>query len=43
MRRVLATDHGKEIYRKRQKSIEPVFGHTKTTARSTGSTTAADH
>ena len=29
MRRVLATDLGKEIYCKRQKSIEPVFGHTK--------------
>jgi Transposase DDE domain/Transposase domain (DUF772) len=29
MRRVLATDHGKEIYHKRQRSIEPVFGHTK--------------
>ncbi len=29
MRRVLATDHGKERYAKRQQSIEPVFGHTK--------------
>jgi len=29
MRRVLATDLGKELYRKRQQSIEPVFGHTK--------------
>jgi hypothetical protein len=29
MRRVLATDLGAEIYSKRQKSIEPVFGHTK--------------
>jgi hypothetical protein len=29
MRRVLATDHGKELYAKRQQSIEPVFGHTK--------------
>lgn len=29
MRRVLATDFGREQYRKRQKSIEPVFGHTK--------------
>jgi hypothetical protein len=29
MRRVLATDLGREIYGKRQKSIEPVFGHTK--------------
>jgi transposase len=29
MRRVLATDHGAELYRKRQGMIEPVFGHTK--------------
>jgi hypothetical protein len=29
MRRVLATDLGRELYRKRQKSIEPVYGHTK--------------
>jgi transposase len=29
MRRALATDLGKELYRKRQQSIEPVFGHTK--------------
>ncbi len=29
MRRVLATEAGRELYRKRQKSIEPVFGHTK--------------
>ncbi len=29
MRRALATDRGRETYRKRQKSIEPVFGHTK--------------
>ena len=29
MRRVLATDVGREIYRKRQASIEPVYGHTK--------------
>jgi transposase len=29
MRRVLATDRGKELYAKRQQSIEPVFGHTK--------------
>jgi hypothetical protein len=26
---VLATDVGKDLYRKRQQSIEPVFGHTK--------------
>ena len=29
MRRVLATDLGKELYRKRQQSIELVYGHTK--------------
>ena len=29
MRRILTTDHGKQTYRKRQRSIEPVFGHTK--------------
>jgi len=29
MRRVLATDLGKQLYRKRQQSIEPVYGHTK--------------
>ena len=29
MRAVLQTELGKELYRKRQKSIEPVFGHTK--------------
>ena len=29
MRRVLATDLGKQLYVKRQLSIEPVFGHTK--------------
>jgi transposase len=29
MRRVLATDLGKQLYCKRQQSIEPVFGHTK--------------
>ena len=29
MRRVLATDLGKEVYRKQQQSIEPVYGHTK--------------
>ena len=27
MRRVLATELGKELYRKRQQSIEPVYGH----------------
>jgi hypothetical protein len=29
MRRVLATEHGSELYRQRQTMIEPVFGHTK--------------
>jgi transposase len=29
MRRVLATDLGRDLYRKRQQSIEPVYGHTK--------------
>jgi hypothetical protein len=29
MRRVLQTDHGTELYAKRQQIIEPVFGHTK--------------
>ncbi len=29
MRRVLGTELGKELYRKRQRSIEPVYGHTK--------------
>jgi hypothetical protein len=29
MRRVLATDLGRETYRRRQVSIEPVYGHTK--------------
>ncbi len=29
MRHVLASDLGKQLYRKRQQSIEPVYGHTK--------------
>jgi transposase len=29
MRRVLATDHGKALYRKRQATVEPVFGQMK--------------
>ena len=29
MRRVLATELGNELYRKRQTAIEPLFGHTK--------------
>ena len=29
MRRVLSTDHGKALYRKRQATVEPVFGQMK--------------
>jgi transposase len=29
MRHLLDTDHGREIYRQRRQTIEPVFGHTK--------------
>ena len=29
MRTVLATDRGRELYRQRKKTIEPIFGHTK--------------
>jgi len=29
MRRVLDTDHGSDLYRQRQRLIEPVFAHTK--------------
>jgi transposase len=29
MRKVLATDLGRLVYRKRKKTIEPIFGHTK--------------
>jgi transposase len=29
MRRVLASDRGRELYRQRKPTIEPVFGHTK--------------
>ncbi len=29
MRQVLASEFGKQLYRKRQQSIEPVYGHTK--------------
>jgi Transposase DDE domain/Transposase domain (DUF772) len=29
MRQLLATDHGRAIYRQRKQVIEPVFGHTK--------------
>jgi Transposase DDE domain len=29
MRRVFGTDRGRELYRKRQVTIEPVFAHTK--------------
>jgi hypothetical protein len=29
MRRVLASDHGTELYRQRQSTVEPVFGQIK--------------
>jgi Transposase DDE domain len=29
MRRVLATELGARLYRKRSQTVEPVFGHTK--------------
>ncbi len=29
MRWLLATDRGRELYRQRRQSIEPMFGHTK--------------
>ena len=29
MRRVLATEHGERLYRKRSQTVEPMFGHTK--------------
>jgi Transposase DDE domain len=29
MRRVLTSDHGRELYRQRKQTVEPVFGHTK--------------
>ncbi len=29
MRRVLATELGQELYRKRKQTVEPLFGHTK--------------
>jgi hypothetical protein len=29
MRRVLSTDHGKALYRKRHATVEPVFGQMK--------------
>ena len=29
MRRVLDSDYGRELYRQRKQTIEPVFGHTK--------------
>jgi hypothetical protein len=28
MRLVLASDHGRELYRQREQTVEPVFGHT---------------
>ena len=42
MRRVLATPAGAELYRKRTAMIEPVFGDTKFTARSTASNAEAE-
>jgi hypothetical protein len=42
MRRVLTSDLGKQLYAKRQQSIEPVYGHTKHSRRSTALTIAAD-
>jgi hypothetical protein len=29
MRYLLASDHGHQLYRRRQVTVEPVFGHTK--------------
>src|SRR5262245_53258049 len=29
MRRVLSTEHGKRLYKRRAQLIEPIFGHTK--------------
>ena len=42
MRRVLASDHGAELYAKRQGMIEPVFANTKFNRRSTASNAAAE-
>ena len=42
MRRVLATDHGGELYRKRQTMIEPVFGPTRSNRGFTASDDEAD-
>jgi len=39
MRRVLATDRGAQLYRRRNDMIEPVFGHTKFNRRSGGAHT----
>ena len=37
MRRVLATDQGRELYSLRKQTIEPVFGQIKPTGASTAS------
>ena len=42
MRSVLATEHGGDLYRRRQTMIEPVFGHTSSTAGWTASRAAAE-
>ena len=42
MRRVLASDRGGELYRKRSGMIEPVFANTSSTAGSTASNAAAE-
>ena len=41
MRGLLATDHGRELYRQRRQVIEPVFGHTKHNRNSPSFTDAA--
>jgi hypothetical protein len=42
MRRVLSTERGKTSYRQRKQTIEPVFGDTRHTARSTASNDPAE-
>jgi hypothetical protein len=41
-RRSLSTELGGKLYKQRAQLIEPIFGHTKTTAASTASTDGAD-
>ena len=38
MRRVLSTEHGQRLYRKRAQTVEPLFGNTKHNAASTAFT-----